>query len=582
MAFPDGFLDEVRRSADIVRVVEGRVALKKFGASYKGLCPFHNEKTPSFNVRAEPPLFHCFGCGEGGDVFKFVMLSEQMSFPEAVETLARRFGVPLPERSGQESAENQRREQLFAALEAAALHYQDALWTNAGTAAREYLLGRGFERETLEKIRAGAARDSWDDLLVTLRRKFGIDVLLEAGLVLARQDGSGHYDRFRGRAVFPILDESGRVCGFGARSLDGSEPKYLNSPESPVYQKSKVLYGLSWAKSAIRREGRAVLMEGYLDVARAIEHGVGEAVATCGTALTPQHARALRRHTEKVAVNFDQDAAGQKAAEKSLEILAGEALKVQVVELPEGDDPDTFLKAKGGDAYRERLAAAPVHMEWLIRRAGAGHDLTTPAGKAEYLNALLPALSRIASEVERAAWVPRIAEVGHLDERATAHELRKALSHNARVAVPPPPRPEPVPRAAEPQAFEKLLLGRILGGDEDLAFLEELHEDELEGLATAELLLAAKELWMRGAEVSATALQDAVASESGRRLLAAVAMADSPKEGASAEDCVKKLRKRRVQARMDEIQRAVRAAQGAELDALLQEKTDLSRQLAQI
>lgn len=580
MGFPDGFLDEVRRSADIVRVIEGRVALKKFGHSYKGLCPFHNEKTPSFNVRSEPPLFHCFGCGEGGDVFKFVMLSEQMSFPEAIEALARRFGVPLPER-GQEGPDHKRREQLFAALEAAAEHFQKTLWSTAGSAARDYLLGRGFARETLEKIRAGAARDSWDDVLVNLRRNFPQDVLLESGLVLARQDGSGHYDRFRNRAVFPILDESGRVCGFGARSLDGSEPKYLNSPESPVYQKSKVLYGLAWAKSAIRREGRAVLMEGYLDVARAIEHGVGEAVATCGTALTPQHARALRRHTEHVAVNFDQDAAGQKAAEKSLEVLAGEALKVTVVELPEGDDPDTYLKAKGGDAYRDRLSAAAVHMEWLIRRAGAGHDLTTPAGKAEYLNALLPALTRVPSEVERAAWVPRIAEVGHLDERATAHELRKALAHNTRIAA-PPPRSEPIERPAELQRFEKELFARILCGNDDLAFLEDLHEDEVEGLATAELLLAAKDLWMRGAQVSATALQDGIPSESGRRLLASLVLSNEPADGAPAEDCVKTLRQGRMQARMEEIQRAVRGAEGAELNALLQEKTDLKRQLAQI
>lgn len=242
----------------------------------------------------------------------------------------------------------------------------------------------------------------------------------------------------------------------------------------------------------------------------------------------------------------------------------------------------TRLKAKGGDAYRDRLAAAAVHMEWLIRRAGAGHDLTTPAGKAEYLNALLPALTRVPSEVERAAWVPRIAEVGHLDERATAHELRKALAHNTRIAAPPPPRPSPVERPAEPQQFEKLLLARILGGVDDLAFLEDLHEDEIEGLATAALLLAAKDLYMRGAAVTATALQDQVASEADRRLLAALAVADAPAEGASAEDCVRKIRTRRVQARMDEIQRAVRAAQGAELDALLQEKTDLSRQLAQI
>src|SRR5512134_1732671 len=350
MAFPDSFVEEVRRVADIVRVISEHVALKKMGTSWKGLCPFHQEKTPSFNVRQEPAVFHCFGCGEGGDVFKFLMLRERMSFPEAVEALARRFGVPVPEGRVEPGPDRKEREEMLALMEAAAQHFTRTFWAAPGTKAREYLLGRGFKKETLEKIRAGAARDAWDDLLGALRGRFSPQALLAAGLVLERQEKNGHYDRFRNRAVFPILSESGKVVAFGARSLDGTEPKYLNSPETVVYQKGRTLYGLSWAKEKTRQDGSIVLMEGYLDVARAIEAGVTEAVATCGTALTGSHARLVHRFAERVTLNFDQDEAGQKAARKSFDVLLEEGLRVSVVELPEGHDPDSFLKAAGGDA----------------------------------------------------------------------------------------------------------------------------------------------------------------------------------------------------------------------------------------
>src|SRR5262249_16269371 len=303
------------------------VPLKKTGASWKGLCPFHNEKTPSFNVRSEPAVFHCFGCGEGGDVFKFVMLRERVSFPEAIELVARRFGIAIPETRGFEPTGDRReREEILALLEAAAQHFTRCFWTAPGTRAREYLLGRGFKKETLERIRAGAAADSWGDLLEALKRRFPVAALMTAGLVREGQKSNKPYDWFRNRAVFPILNDAGRIVGFGARPLHGSEPKYLNSAESPVYQKSKTLYGLSWAKDAIRKEGRVVLMEGYLDVARALECGVQEVVATCGTALTAAHARLIRRFSDKVVVNFDQDAAGQNAARKSLDLLLEEGL----------------------------------------------------------------------------------------------------------------------------------------------------------------------------------------------------------------------------------------------------------------
>ena len=581
MAFPEGFVDEVRRTADIVRVVSDHVALKKLGASWKGLCPFHKEKTPSFHVRAEPAVFHCFGCGEGGDVFKFVMLHERCSFPEAVEILARRSGLRVPDRRSEMGPEQQEREQLLALLEAAAQHFTRLLWSAPGTSAREYLLGRGFRKETLERIRAGAARDAWDDVAGALGRSFPPELLLTAGLQVPGKDNKRPYDRFRGRALFPILNEGGRVVGFGARSLDGSEPKYLNSPETPVYQKGRLVYGLSWAREAIRQSGQVVLMEGYLDVARALEHGVGEVVATCGTALTPAHARLLRRFAPRVVLNFDQDAAGQKAAERSYEALAGEGFDVRVVELPEGHDPDTYLRDHGPEAYRERLGAARPYLEWLVLRAAAAHDTRTPTGKAGYFDALAPALMKVDNAVERAAWLNLVADRGGLDRSATAAELRRRLA--GRPALPPEPeRPvsRPVTRRAALVPAEKWLLTQVvLGGDGTLEALLELDEGDVAGLYSAEALLAARRLAQAGRPFGAETLAAELESEGLRALVTELAVRPVPTGDAAPGDCVKEIKRRPLEARMEEIQRRLGQAQADEVDQLLKEKLELRRRI---
>jgi DNA primase len=582
MAFPDSFVDEVRRAADIVRVISEHVALRKMGASWKGLCPFHQEKTPSFNVRQEPPVFHCFGCGEGGDVFKFLMLRERMSFPEAVETLARRFGVPVPEGRVEPGPDRKEREEMLALMEAAAHHFTRNFWAAPGTKAREYLLGRGFRKETLEKVRAGAARDAWDDLLGALRGKFAPALVLKAGLVLERQGKEGHYDRFRNRAVFPILNESGKVVAFGARSLDGSEPKYLNSPETPVYSKSRVLYGLNWARDAVAREKRAVLMEGYLDVARAIEQGIAEAVATCGTALTPQHARLLHRFAETAVLNFDQDEAGQKAARRSLEVLLEEGIRVRIVELPEGHDPDTYLKAEGADAYRKRLDEAPEAVEWLMRRAETAGDLTSPAGKAAFFAAALPALVRTQNAVERLAWLGRVVERGGLDAGAAREELRRARSGRAgsgsAVAEAAAKRPN-VPRAAVLLPAERWLLALVAQGAAGVEIaLDELQEADLEGLRSAALLRAAQAVARRDERVTLPAVT-AELDEDARRLMSEIAVEGVPEDGLSAEECVRELRRQPLKARMAEIQKRLAGASGEAQEALLAEKTRLVRQM---
>ena len=590
MAFPESFVEEVRRAADIVRVISEHVALKKMGTSWKGLCPFHNEKTPSFNVRQEPAVFHCFGCGEGGDVFKFLMLRERVSFPEAVEMLARRHGVPVPEGRVEAGPERKEREEMLALMEAAALHFTRALWSPAGGAARDYLLGRGFEKSTLERVRAGAARDSWDDLLSTLRGKFSPALLAKAGLVVERQGKEGHYDRFRNRAIFPIANESGKVVAFGARALDGSEPKYLNSPETPVYSKSRVLYGLSWARDTITREGRAVMMEGYLDVARAIEGGVANAVATCGTALTGLHARLLARFARTVVLNFDQDEAGQKAARKSLDVLLDEGLAVRIVELPDGHDPDTYVKAEGGDAYRKRLEEAPDAVEWLMRRAVERHDVQSPGGKAAFLADVLPALVRTPNAVERQAWLARAVERGALDAGAAREELRRALG--GKCSSPGPAAASAgaeaaargaAQRAARAQQLipaERWLLALVAQGAAGVEqALDELQDADVAGLASAPILRAAQAVARKTTPVTLGAVLEALGEEE-RRLMSAIAIEGVPAEHLSAEECVRELRRQPLRTRMAEIQKRLPGASGDTLEALLQEKTRLVRQMA--
>jgi len=581
MGFPDGFIEEVRRGADIVALIGDHVSLRKAGASWKGRCPFHDEKTPSFNVRQEPPVFHCFGCGVGGDVFKFLMLRDQASFPEAVEAVARRFGIPVPERRPGERVERRVREELFELLEAAAARFEKNLWSAPGARARSYLTGRGFDEETLRRLRVGAAPDSWRDLLGALEERYPAPRLVAAGLALERRGGSGHYDRFRNRVVFPILNESGRVLGFGARSLDGSEPKYLNSPETPVYHKGQVLYGLSWAREKSRKSGRLLLMEGYLDVARAIQRGGFEAVATCGTALTASHARLLHRFCERVFLSFDQDEAGIRATERSGELLLETGLEVRVVTLPEGHDPDSYLAEAGADAYGSRLEAAPHYVEWLADRAAREHDVSSPPGKAAYFKALLPALRRVRSEVERSAWLARVAERGGVDPAAARRELRRAIG----AETPPSAREENAAPPARNKLLpvERWLLSMILERTEGVGeALGELPDADLGGLGSAGLLRAAQKLQSQGEVVTPEALAAAVDDKAARRLVNEIAVDPPPVERVTAADCVKEIRGRALEARIAALREQVRRADASAQNLLLQEQLQLKQQLASL
>src|SRR5712692_5877667 len=366
MAEAGSFAERVKQQADIVRVVGEYVRLKKSGQNFTGLCPFHSEKTPSFAVHPVKQIYHCFGCGVGGDVFSFVMAMDKCEFPEAVRAVAEKCGIPVPrprERSPEERRENQQRTALVEIHREAAAFFARQLETTAeGKAARAYLEDRGLDAESVARFGLGYAPSGGDVLCRHLKQKFAEKLLEISGLVV-RDPGGRLYDRFRRRIMFPIANESGKVVAFGGRALGDDLPKYLNSPETPIYSKSAVLYHLDRAKDALRQRDFAVLVEGYMDTISVARAGAANVIASCGTSLTETQTTLLGRFTRRVVVNYDPDTAGQAATERSLAILLEQGCDVRVLALPGGADPDKFIREQGAEAYRKLLEQAPAYVD---------------------------------------------------------------------------------------------------------------------------------------------------------------------------------------------------------------------------
>src|SRR2546422_5716172 len=405
--FPQHFLDDLRLQANIVQVVQEYVPLKRAGTTFKGLCPFHSEKTPSFHVNPEKGFVHCFGCGVGGDVFKFLELHESVGFQDAVRMLAQKFGVALPEQSEGGSDDDSRRdaglrEALLKVHEIAAAYFRDELAGAAGARARQQLRDRGVDARAIEQLGLGyapSARDGLRSLL--LKQGFAQGVLLQSGVIVQRENGEV-VDRFRNRLMVPICRDAGSVIAFGGRSMDPEQvPKYLNSPETPIYSKGRTLYGLNLTKASIRKLGYAVIVEGYFDFAQVFQTGAAPVVASCWTALTPQQAQLLRRFTTKVVLSYDPDAAGQGAAPRSCELLVAEGFDVNVVVLEKGEDPDTFIRRKGPDEYREKLRSSRPYLEYLLDQAAAGLDSGHDDSRRQFLGKMLAVAARVPDAAAR-------------------------------------------------------------------------------------------------------------------------------------------------------------------------------------
>ena len=582
--FPQSFIDEVRAVADIVAVIQDYVSLKKAGASYKGLCPFHGEKSPSFTVNRDKGFFHCFGCGVGGDVFKFVELQEKLGFQDTVKLVAGKFGVPIPqmEASDGQPESAAEREALLKMHEVAATYFAEQLASPAGTRYREYLeRDRGLTPATVAALKLGWGPNSRDGLYKRLQAQgFAQGLIRQSGLVTVREDGSVN-DRFRGRLMVPISRDTGSIVAFGGRALEpGQVPKYLNSPETPIYTKSRTLYGLNHSKGDLRKSGFAIVVEGYFDFAQLFQAGGLPVVATCGTALTTQQAQMLRRFTPKVIINFDPDNAGQNAAERSCELLVGEGFNVNVARLPGGEDPDTFMQQHGREAYVAELQRSQPYLEFLLERGAAAHNLTRDDSRREFLTQMLAVAARIPDPATRDQFADRLAHKARVTEEVVRAEIRKAAAAK-KTSLPM----RLTPAATHVTDTERGLLWAILHTPDAAATaLKSLQAEDLEGLAGQDLLTKAVELAAGDPEMLPTALMERLTEREAQMLAKAGSERQAPVLDLSA--CVDALRDARTRRDLTDIDAeiarlAARDPSSARLTELVMKKIAIRRRLGE-
>jgi len=580
MAEVGSFAEQVKQQADIVRVVGEYVQLKKAGQNFRGLCPFHSEKTPSFNVHPTRQIYHCFGCGKGGDVFNFVMEMEKCEFPEAIRIVAEKCGIPVPrkkERSPEERKGNQQRGALVEMhREAQAFFVKQLEGTLEGKAARAYLEDRGLDKDAIARFGIGYAPSGGDVLLRILKSKYAEKLLTESGLVSRDQSGR-LFDRFRRRITFPISNESGKIVAFGCRALGDDQPKYLNSPETPIYSKSNVLYHLDRAKDALRRDDFAVLVEGYMDAIAVARAGISNVVASCGTSLAEPQIKLLGRFTKRIVVNYDPDTAGQAATERSISLLLEHDFEVRVLALPGKADPDKFVREQGADAYMKVLKEAPPYVDYLIARARQ-MDLTTGEGKLRAVNFLLPYVQKIPNRLLRSEWATRIAQQLRLEEPVLRAALSKAASERRSEVK---TQPELVGRAARPAERRLIrMLAEAEGFRHELA--QQLQNARLyHGLETEKIFTALIVASLSGEPVQASEVA-AILEERDRRLLFEILFEEaSEATWEEAVSCIEALQHRQAERELAEVQRTIEAnPSNPELRGLLERKQVLMRRLA--
>jgi DNA primase len=430
------FVDQLKSSVSIVDVIGEVVRLKKSGTRYTGLCPFHSEKTPSFSVNPQHQFYKCFGCNEGGDVVSFVMKHEGLSFYEALKSLAERYGIPMPKRPGFADDETKMRSAVHRMHELAEVEFRRQLAGDVGAEARGYLNRRGVSRDSMELFSLGYAPRTNAITKLLQRESFSAAELEQSGLVLKRDDGT-FFDRFRNRLMFPIHNEQGKPIAFGGRALsDEDQPKYLNSAETKIYRKSTVLYNMHRAKEAVRKEDRVVLVEGYMDVIGVYTAGVHEVIASCGTALTSQQVQAIRRHSLNIVVNFDPDTAGAHAAERSSQLLLAEGMRLRMITLEGGLDPDEYCRQHGAEAYRKQVQNAPNYFHWLAARARAKYDMRSAEGRYQAFQLMLPAIQSLTDKIERVSVADEVAEHLGVDSALVLDNFRKMAAERGTSAKP--------------------------------------------------------------------------------------------------------------------------------------------------
>lgn len=591
MRFPQTFIDDLRRQADIVRIVQDYVTLKKTGANWSARCPFHKETKPSFSVNPAKEIFYCFGCQKGGSVFNFIMEIERVTFPEAIKIVAEKSGVPLPKMVDDSRFEARKREsdQVIELNQWALQWWQDQLQSKAATSVRQYLKQRGLTDETAMTFRLGFAPDSWEALSTHLRQKGASQELLERSGLVVKKDEGGSYDRFRGRLIFPVFDAQGKPIAFGGRTLDpDGEPKYLNSPETPAYTKGRHLFGLHLTRDEIRRQGFAILVEGYLDLIVPYQFGVKNVVASLGTALTPDQVKLVGRFARKVVVNYDGDRAGVQAAKRAIETLLAEDIEVKVLVLPDNADPDDFIRKYGVTEYQQRRGSAQPHIQFVIDQAVRDRNLHNPADKAAAVEETLPFVRAVPNRIQRGEYFEIAMDALRVrpDQRRELWQRTRAGASGAasrQVGI-----QQVVIRQLKPTVAEEQLL-RLLLGSEELRkiVVPRLEPTDYEGLATAALFGAIVRLSDDEREVSFDSLSAETADNpSAGELLARLLIAE-PTEAfdeamAQADSCLNALRLMKLDRQIDDLSSQVaeaeRAGEAERRDQLSLQLLELSKQ----
>ena len=588
MRFPQTFIDDLKRQADIVRIVQDYVSLKKAGANWVARCPFHKETKPSFSVNPSKEIFYCFGCQKGGSVFTFVMEIERVTFPEAIKIVAEKAGVPLPKMvdDGRFEARKRDSDQVIELNQWALAWWQDQLQGNAARAVRDYLKQRGITEETSQTFKLGFAPDSWEALSTHLRQKGATQEQLEKSGLVVKKEGGGSYDRFRGRLIFPVFDAQGKPVAFGGRTLDPEgEPKYLNSPETPAYTKGRHLYGLNLTRDEIRRQGFAILVEGYLDLIVPYQFGVRNLVASLGTALTPEQVKLIGRFARKVVVNYDGDRAGVQAAKRAIETILAEDIEVKVLVLPDNADPDDFIRKYGVTEYQQRRGAAQPHIQFVIDQAVRDRNLHSPADKAMAVEETLPFVRAVRNRIQKREYFD-IA----MDSLRVQREQRRELWQQVRgvASADTAAVQNVIGQRVRPTVAEEKLLGLLVSSDElRNIILPRLEPTDYEGLATAEIFRALAALGKDDREISFDSLSEAAANNSTATEFLARLMMNEPAESfdeslADANSCLDALRLMKLDREIEElssqIAEADRAGKDEERDRLAMKKLELSKQ----
>jgi DNA primase len=583
------FAQTVKQQADIVKVIEGYIRLRKAGAqNYSGLCPFHKEKSPSFSVHAVRQFYHCFGCHESGDVFSFVAKIENVGFPEAVRIVAQKCGIPLPKRefsSPEEAAGARMRAKLLELHETATAWFEEQLRSPEGAVAREYLAGRGLLEEGIRKFRIGYAPDSFNALRDRLSGMADNEALRSSGLFSSKEQGDGSlgpiYDRFRNRVMFPIANESGRVIAFTARTLetgDKAGAKYINSPETPLYTKSLVLFNLDKAKASIRQHEFAVLVEGQMDCISVYLRGIQNVIATSGTAFTEQQVALLRRHTSQVVVNFDPDAAGSNAAEKSIALLTEEGFTIKIVTLDGGLDPDRYIRERGVEAYTAALRGARRQADYLIERARQIFPGASSEQKVKAMNFLLPHIRRMPEKLARDQFAADAAQKLGIDSAVLREELRQAaLKRRDRVEA----------KAVALTEVERVLLRALAIDDPEYERARRLAVEALAQQPTWFEHLGTFAAMQALATRQASDPIEVVEDSAQRALLAEALLAETkPPSESEVRSAIQEIQERAIEARQRDLRAQIAGAERrgdfAELALLTQQKLDLDRALRQL